>query len=137
MRKTLGAVLAIAAGMAAMGGSIRPADAAAFSKPQLSGTSEVVEVRKRGGFRGNRGFRGHRSFRGNRGFSRHRGFRSHRAFRGRGYSHRRYGRGLRWGAPVVIGAYGYGYGNCSYLKRRALATGSRYWWRRYNACRYY
>lgn len=129
MRKTLGAVLAVAAGIAAMGGSMRPADAAAFSKPQLSGTSEVVEVRKRGGFRGNR------SFRGNRGFSRNRGFRSHRGFRHRGYSHRRFRRGLRWGGPVIIG--GYGYGNCSYLKRRALATGSRYWWRRYNACRYY
>jgi hypothetical protein len=35
-------------------------------------------------------------------------------------------------APVVLGA-GYGTG-CYWLKRRAIATGSPYWWDRYNAC---
>ncbi len=38
---------------------------------------------------------------------------------------------------VVVGPYfydGYGYGSCSYYYRRALATGSGYWWRRYYDC---
>lgn len=30
---------------------------------------------------------------------------------------------------------GYGYvSECDWLRRRAIATGSRYWWRRYRAC---
>jgi len=28
----------------------------------------------------------------------------------------------------------YGYGNCYWLKRRAIITGSRYWWSRYEDC---
>jgi hypothetical protein len=32
-------------------------------------------------------------------------------------------------APVVVT------GGCEWLRRRALLTGSRYWWRRYYACR--
>jgi hypothetical protein len=28
----------------------------------------------------------------------------------------------------------YGYGNCYWLKRRAIITGSRYWWARYENC---
>lgn len=31
--------------------------------------------------------------------------------------------------------YGYGYG-CYWLRRNAIATGSPYWWSRYNACLY-
>lgn len=27
-----------------------------------------------------------------------------------------------------------GYGDCYHLKRKALATGSPYWWSKYNAC---
>lgn len=39
-----------------------------------------------------------------------------------------------------IGFYGptyvtYGYGGCGWLKARAVSTGSRYWWNRYQACR--
>lgn len=105
--------------------------------------SSLIEVRRRGGhgFRG-RGFGGRR-FHGGRHFSR-RGFgRRHfssRHFRG----HRRYGR--RGGWPFVYGAlpfvgygaYSYGYGsNCSWLWRRYRHTGSRYWYRRWQDCRYY
>jgi len=32
--------------------------------------------------------------------------------------------------------YGY-YGGCGWLRRRAVATDSPYWWRRYRACLYY
>jgi len=41
-------------------------------------------------------------------------------------------------APA-FGYYGYGYGygyGCNWLRRNALATGSPYWWARYNACLY-
>jgi hypothetical protein len=30
----------------------------------------------------------------------------------------------------------YGYGGCGWLYRRAVATGSPYWWRRYHECVY-
>jgi len=37
---------------------------------------------------------------------------------------------------VVVGAYPYYYADgCYWLRRRALYTGSPYWWRRYYACR--
>ena len=39
------------------------------------------------------------------------------------------------GAPLVYGAYYYGEG-CDWLRRKALYTGSSYWWNRYNACLY-
>jgi hypothetical protein len=55
--------------------------------------------------------------------TRHYAFRHHRHFR-----HRR---------VAVVGGYSYYYGNgCYWLKQRALYTGSPYWWRRYQACRY-
>ncbi|HMN38981.1 MAG TPA: hypothetical protein PKD49_14885 [Hyphomicrobium sp.] len=50
------------------------------------------------------------------------------------YRRRHWRPGLYWGP--TIGIYR-GYGNsCYWLKRRAINTGSSYWWRRYNACRY-
>ena len=43
-------------------------------------------------------------------------------------------RGLVFGGPVF---YGYSYARgCGWLRHRALATGSHYWWRRYRACRH-
>jgi hypothetical protein len=53
-------------------------------------------------------------------------------FRNRGF----YGFG---GFPyyAYYGGYGYGYSECGWLKRRAIVTGSPYWWQRYEACRYY
>jgi hypothetical protein len=54
-----------------------------------------------------------------------------------GHGHRH--RGLYYAAPFVgYGAYyssGYGYGSgCGWLRRRAEATGSGYWWARYEEC---
>jgi hypothetical protein len=37
-----------------------------------------------------------------------------------------------YGAPVYES---YSYGPCAYYYRRAVATGSRYWWNRYYRCR--
>jgi hypothetical protein len=58
---------------------------------------------------------------------------ANRSFRGR-RDHRR--------AFVVGPGFGYyddgyyGYGGCYWLRRNAFATGSPYWWDRYNACVY-
>jgi hypothetical protein len=52
---------------------------------------------------------------------------------GRHHRHRR----IFVGVPIIYGGYDYYYyGNCEWLRRRALATGSGYWWDRYNACVY-
>lgn len=54
----------------------------------------------------------------------------HREFRERHIEHRRH---FRRG-PVLY--FGTGVNNdCYWLKRRALNTGSRYWWHRYSECR--
>ena len=37
-------------------------------------------------------------------------------------------------APVY--AYRYHHDDCYWLRRKALNTGSRYWWHRYNECRW-
>lgn len=44
------------------------------------------------------------------------------------------------GAPLVYGGYGYssyhGDRPCYWLYRRAVNTGSHYWWKRFHQCRY-
>jgi hypothetical protein len=47
-------------------------------------------------------------------------------------------RGRRYGWGPGISFYfsdGYYYGNCGWLKRRAIVTGSPIWWQRYHRCR--
>jgi hypothetical protein len=66
---------------------------------------------------------------GHAGF-RHGGF--HRGFRHGGFH--RFHRGFFIGVPAYT--YGYAYGGCRWLRHRALATGSPYWWRRYRLCRH-
>jgi hypothetical protein len=61
-----------------------------------------------------------------------------RHFHGHRHFHRH--RGIYLGAPFLYGGYYY-YGDyygedCYWLRRRALYTGSRYWWNRYRACIY-
>jgi hypothetical protein len=57
-------------------------------------------------------------------------------FYGRRHVHpRRFRNYAFYGAPFVYGYYG-GEG-CGWLRRRAIRTGSAYWWRRYQACRDY
>lgn len=89
-------------------------------KPSIATSENLVQVRKGGG----RHFRGGRHF--GRSFGRHRGF-----GRQRGYyrGHRRGGFGIYIGPS-------YRYGNCGWLRRKAVRTGSSYWWRRYRACAY-
>jgi hypothetical protein len=63
----------------------------------------------------------------------------HRFHRGHQHArrhHRHRHRHLLYAAPFV----GYGYyaynDDCEWLRQRALATGSAYWWDRYEACYY-
>ena len=47
-----------------------------------------------------------------------------------------HGRRYAWGPGVSFYfADGYYYGECGWVKRRAIETGSRMWWRRYERCR--
>ena len=147
MLRSVLAAGAIAGGLIAFSSM---ANAAVLAPTGLKSTAEqqsnIIEVRRRGG--GHRGFRGrsfggHR-FHGGRSFS-HRGYgRRHFSYRGHG-GHRRYGR-RHGGWPFVYGAlpfigygaysYGYGGSSCGWLWRRYQNTGSRYWYRRWEDCRY-
>ena len=51
-----------------------------------------------------------------------------------GHKHRRYYGGYGWYGPVGLYAYDYGYGDCGWLRDRAVLSGSSYWWRRYQQC---
>jgi hypothetical protein len=50
--------------------------------------------------------------------------------------HRHRHRHIFLGAPLLYGGYYYYYGDCDWLRRRALHTGSPYWWDRYYNCLY-
>ena len=53
-----------------------------------------------------------------------------------GHRHGGHWRGPRYGFAVGVPLYTQSYyGGCSWLHRRAVDTGSRYWWRRYRECR--
>ncbi len=47
--------------------------------------------------------------------------------------HHRHGYGVIVGSGYYDGDYDY-YGGCEWLHERAVETGSRYWWRRYENC---
>lgn len=121
--------------------------ASALALVLVASTFDTAEAGRRGGgFRGGSGHFAVRSFSG-RSFSA-------RSFSGRSFApsrfvgrsnfaragqfrhrHRHIGRGFAIGVPLAYGAYAYGYGSgCSWLRYRALETGSRYWWSRYYDC---
>jgi hypothetical protein len=56
-------------------------------------------------------------------------------YRERDRDRHRYGRRDGGGVYIERGGYGYLPASCDWLRRRALATDSPYWWRRYRACR--
>lgn len=106
--------------------------------PRISGFSmrggRGLSLRHGGGPRIGQFSRGGSRFFGNKGVSRY-AYRNFRGFRGdagkyRRFSHRR--RGFRgyayYGAPIY-------YSSCGWLYRKAIASGSPYWWDRYYACR--
>lgn len=49
---------------------------------------------------------------------------------------RRHGVRHYWGPGALFYFYdGYYHGDCNWLRRKAVATGSRYWWQRHRQCR--
>ena len=105
MGKTLSAALALVAGFAAFGGLASSASALTVAKHPGAIGSGTTQVDWHG---------------------RHHEGREHHGY---SYGHRYHRNGivLRFGDS--------GGGGCYWLKRRALDTGSRYWWHRYNECR--
>jgi hypothetical protein len=97
-----------------------------------------AQLRSERGLRENGGtrFRAERRTRGDRGVEfgyRERGDRGRTGVyidrdRDRRHSSRR-------GGVYIEPSYGYAPASCNWLRRRALATDSAYWWRRYRACR--
>lgn len=124
MRKLKTALLAIAAGFVFQGVAVQSASALNVQKPVMAEKSDVTQVRSRdhGGFRHFGGGGRHGIYGG--------GFRRHGVYGGHSFRHRQYYRPRIYVAPV----YGYNSG-CRWLKRKALYTGSHYWWRRYQHCR--
>ncbi len=133
--RLLSLAAAAAVCMLAMPSMEARASAAANVPALKSDSSAVTQVRSKRHYRGGRHFRGHRVHRPRAYGYRH--VRPRHVYRHNRYRyHRRY-RGPRfavYGIPRFYGAYGYRRG-CGSLYRRAVNTGSRYWWRRYQACR--
>ena len=106
-------------------------------------SSSIEPAAARGGH-GGHSFSGGHSWGGGRSFSRT--FRSRLigssqvyGYRSIGNRHHRHfrGGGVVYGYPYYDGYYGYSDGyssSCYWLRSRALATGSPYWWDRYYAC---
>jgi hypothetical protein len=148
MRQVL--VAGIAAAALLMAGAVpRPAEAIPVSKSQAGADAgSGVTLVKRGGrggggFRGGRGggFKGGKSFRGGSGFAVPRMKRGRDGFARprKGHGHRHRGGNRRFysygSEPYYYGYYDSYYGDrCASLRRKALRTGSRYWWRRYERC---
>ncbi len=68
---------------------------------------------------------------------RDRNYRREGRHRDRG-DHRHFHRGKRhvWGPGIEFWFYdGYYYGDCDWLREKAIDTGSGYWWTRYRLCR--
>jgi hypothetical protein len=121
---------------------VRPGGGAKFSRPGGSAKFSRGDGRSYSG----RNYAG-RSYRG--GSYARGGNYGRYAYRGRSYgNYGRYaykgnkGRYYRrtypyfWGGLALSGAYGYYGSNCGWLYRQAQATGSAYWWNRYQDCVY-
>ena len=87
-------------------------------------------------YRGNRGDRNRSARSRDRDRNNYRRDRGNRRYVDRDRRHRHRGTRHVWGPGIVF--YfddGYYYGNCDWLRDRALATDSATWWRRYELCR--
>ena len=110
---------------------------------QSDDATVLVRERHRGGGGGghHRGGGGHRSeHRGGESRGHHSerrgGDDGRRAFRDNGREFRRHHRGDDRDREFGFGRPYYDdYGDCGWLRRRAIETGSSYWWRRYRECR--
>lgn len=119
LKYALIAAFAAFAGGVGSAQALPAAKAAGAAQTAAAAETNIVQIR-----RGGRHFHGGRHhFRG--GLQRHR---FHRHWGGPRLRFRHWGPG--------IGIYGGFYNRCGWLRQRAIVTGSGYWWRRYNACRY-
>jgi hypothetical protein len=115
--------------------------AGALAVVLISSTFDPADARGRGGGGSGRGYSGGghaRAFSG-RAMSAPR-FYGGSSYRARSFAagpvhhrHRHFRRGIVVGVPLAYGAYYYTSG-CEWLRRKALYTGSGYWWSRYYAC---
>lgn len=99
--------------------------------------SNIVAVRG-----GHHGGGGGKSFGGGGGMRHHGGGGGMKHYGGGGGKHHHHGHHRHWrgsgvyfAAPYYYG--GYSYSDCSWLRRKAIRTGKRYWWNRYYECRDY
>ena len=126
MRRALIAAGATAGLLAASALLSQPAGALPLAKSEAAPQQGIVELAGHGGHGGHGG--GHGGWHGGHG-GWHGGGPRFYGPRFRGYYLPYYGYGY---APYY---YDDDYGDdCSWLHRRAVATGSRYWWNRYRAC---
>lgn len=145
LKSVFAALLVAGAMMAQMVPASANAVVSGIKAAPAAAQSNFIEVRRGGGHRGgvrSFGGGGGRAFRsGGGGMRAFRGGGAVRAFRGagirhhhRGHRHRYYrGSGIYFAAPFIYG--GYSYSSCAWLRRKAIRTGSRYWWNRYYECR--
>jgi hypothetical protein len=109
------------------------AGTAALALVLVASTYDAAEAGRRGGWGGGSGHFAARSFAGPR-FAGPRFVARSNFAHVAPFRHRHFRRGFV-GVPLAYGAYYYsGYGSCSWLRYRALETGSRYWWSRYYDC---
>jgi hypothetical protein len=150
MRTTIAAVTALAGSLLLAPLMLGPTQAggAPDLKNALSAThpGAVTLVRGGGGGGGGHGggfamgeghMRGGHEFVG-RGFGGAR-FAAHDFHHGFNHDHFRHFHNRRFFVSNVFigGGYPYYYGDCYWLRRQAIITGSPYWWARYQACRGY
>jgi hypothetical protein len=142
MRTTIAAVTALAGSLLLAPLMLGPTQAggAPDLKNALSAThpGAVTLVRHGGGFAMGEGhMRGGHEFVG-RGFGGAR-FAAHDFHHGFNHDHFRHFHNRRFFVSNVFigGGYPYYYGDCYWLRRQAIITGSPYWWARYQACRGY
>jgi hypothetical protein len=150
MIRHLLAVGALAGALLFMGGAPRLAEALPVSMPQAGADGGLTLVRGPHGGGGFPSGGGVRAFGGGIGhpgighgvprFSGGGGFKPQFHHHG-GHGHHHHGRGIRF-YPGFYGYspyyyddyYGYDDQPCDWLRRKALRTDSRYWWRRYERC---
>jgi hypothetical protein len=118
--------------------------AAAVTLLLVSGVASPADAGSGHGHSG--GYSGHRSSGGaysaprfvgpSRNYGSHAYGRNYSSFAYGHRHHRRFHSRVFIGVPFAYGAYPYYYdgGGCYWLRRRAVATGSPYWWSRYDAC---
>lgn len=107
-------MLALAASFMFQGAAVQPASAMPAYKPQITADHGATLVNQR--FHGGHRFGGvrHQRFYGGHHFRRHHFY------------------GPRFYIAPVYSRHS----SCHWLKRKALYTGSHYWWRRYQHCRH-